>query len=98
MTNAASSSETSSDFSTKIAHLRHIVEDICSCAQSGCTTQELGCKAKEAACKAKDMAVDASRKVVDTVRKYPVESTAVAVGAGLLVWWLLSRRNASQSV
>ena len=30
----------------------------------------------------------------DAVRKHPYESAAIAVGAGLLVWWMVSHRKA----
>ena len=41
---------------------------------------------------AKERAMAVGKQLVDTVRKHPVPTAVAAVGAGLLVWWLLSRR------
>jgi len=68
--------------STK-SQIKEIIDEICAASPA----------ATEAACLAKDKAIAAGRKVVDTVRRHPVEATVIAVGAGLLVWWLMTRRN-----
>ena len=40
---------------------------------------------------AKERITDAGRQALVTVRKYPVESVALAIGVGALVWWMVSR-------
>ena len=43
--------------------------------------------------RSKDKAGNLVCKVTDTVKAHPLETAAAAVGAGLLTWWLLSRRR-----
>ncbi len=75
------------DLSTKAEQLKGMIDELCQCAPAA---------AKEAACQVRDKAVAASRQVAETVKKHPFETAAVAVGTGLLVWWLVSRhRNAA---
>ena len=53
--------------------------------------------AKSAACEAKKRLAEAGSQALQTVRKYPVETAILAIGAGALVWWLMSRRSGSSS-
>lgn len=48
---------------------------------------------KSAFCNGKERIAEAGRSAVETVRKYPVETAVIAVGAGVLVWWLMTRRS-----
>ena len=48
---------------------------------------------KSAYCSSKDRLAEAGRSAVETVRKYPVETAVIAIGAGVLVWWLMTRRS-----
>ena len=41
----------------------------------------------------KDRAGEFACKVKDTIKAHPMKSAAAAVGAGLLTWWLLTRRR-----
>ncbi len=75
-----------SDSAAKMAQIKDLVEELWAGAPAA---------AKEAAVNAKEMATRAGRTAVDTVRKHPFEAVAVAVGTGLLVWWLMSRRKES---
>jgi len=74
------------DFNAKAAQLKALVEEL---------TKDAPAIAKQVASQAKETACNATRKAVDVVRKHPVEAAVVAVGAGLLAWWLITRRNAA---
>ena len=50
-----------------------------------------------AACEAQQRLTEAANQALQTVRKYPVETAVLAVGAGVLVWWLISRRHGSSA-
>ncbi len=80
--NPASAADT--DFAAKAAQLKCLFEELCSGAPDA---------VKDAACQAKAKAIAAGRKAVDTVRRHPVETTIIAIGAGLLVWWLMTRKQ-----
>ena len=36
---------------------------------------------------------EATLQAYDAVRKHPYETAAIAIGAGLLVWWMVSHRK-----
>ena len=78
--------EQNTDFAAKAAQLKALVEEL---------TQDAPALARQVASQAKETACNATRKAVDVVRKHPVEAAVVAVGAGLLAWWLITRRSAS---
>ena len=91
MTETAAAPETHADthaeFMAKVQHLKCLVNECCASAPA---------IAKEGVCQAKEAALKAGHQVVDTVRKHPVQVASVAgvaIGAGLLVWWLMSRRS-----
>lgn len=90
MNDTASAPATSADFATKAAHLKCMFEELCACAPAAAANAT-----SAAACQAKAKVMEAGHKVVDTVRRHPLEAAAVAIGAGLLVWWLVSRRSTS---
>lgn len=90
MNDTTSAPDTSADFATKAAQLKCMFEDLCACAPSAAANAT-----SAAACQAKAKVVEVGHKVVDTVRRHPWESTAIAIGTGLLVWWLASRRGNS---
>lgn len=73
------------DFAAKAAQLKALVEEL---------TKDAPVLAKQVANQAKETACNATRTAVDVVRKHPVEAAVVAVGAGLLAWWLITRRSA----
>jgi ElaB/YqjD/DUF883 family membrane-anchored ribosome-binding protein len=50
---------------------------------------------KSAACDAKQRLTEAGSQALQTVRRYPVETAVIALGAGVLVWWLMTRRSGS---
>ncbi len=77
--------ESTTAFADKAAQLKALVEELASAAPSA---------AKDVACHAKERAIEAGKKAYEVVRKHPVEVTVVAVGVGLLAWWLLSRSSA----
>ncbi len=89
-TSAPDATGPTTDFATKAAQLKCMFEELCACAPSAASTA-----ASDAACQAKAKAMEAGRKVIDTVRRHPVESAAIAIGTGLLVWWLVNRRSTS---
>lgn len=84
MNDSTPAAECPADFSAKAAQLKTLFDELCASAPAA---------AKDAACQAKGKAIEVGRKAIDTVRKHPVEAAAVAVGVGLLVWWLVSRRQ-----
>lgn len=49
--------------------------------------------AKDIANDVQEKTLAAARKVIQTVRKHPLETFAVAIGTGLLVWWLVNRHE-----
>lgn len=91
MTDTATAPETHADahaeFMAKVQHLKCLVNECCDSAPG---------IAKDGMCQAKEAALKAGHQAVDAVRKHPVQVVAVAgvaIGAGLLVWWLMSRRS-----
>ena len=84
MNDSTPAADCSADFTAKAAHLKTLFDELCACAPGA---------AKDVACHAQDKAMEVGRKAIDTVRKHPVEAAVVAIGAGLLVWWLVNRRQ-----
>jgi ElaB/YqjD/DUF883 family membrane-anchored ribosome-binding protein len=83
-----STAENTTAFADKAAQLKTLVEELASAAPSA---------ARDVACQAKERAIEAGKKVCAAVRKHPVEATAIAVGVGLLAWWLLSRGHSAKA-
>jgi len=80
MNNSSSAGETGDNMRSQI---KDIIDEISAASPA----------VGEAARTAKDRAVAAGKQVVKTVRRHPMETTIIAVGTGLLVWWLISRRS-----
>lgn len=80
--------DTNPDFAAKAAQLKALVEEL---------TRDAPAIAKQIACQAKETACNVTRKAADVVRRHPVETAVVAVGAGLLAWWLITRRNSADA-
>lgn len=78
--------ETNPEFASKAAQLKALVEDL---------TKDAPAVARQMASQAKETACNVTRKAADAVRNHPVEAAVVAVGAGLLAWWLITRRSAA---
>ncbi len=87
--------EASQEFIKKAGELRQLVEDLASSAPDAAKEQIVGLKHHiTALCdEGKDCTVGIANRVVDTVRAYPLQVAAAAVGAGLITWWLLSRKG-----
>ena len=77
-------------FTEKAAQLSALVQDLVSLAP-----QAAGAKIgefKEHGQQLVEGGADKARTVFDAVRRHPLETAAVVVGAGLLTWWLLTRK------
>lgn len=84
----------SREFVEKAAQLRSLVEDLARGAPEAAKEQIAGMRRNLAALceEGTECAAGAAHRVADTVRSHPIQVTVAAVGAGLLTWWLLSRR------
>lgn len=87
MSNACHSPENVGEFTEKVGQIKQLVEELVVATPA---------VAKDAASQVKCKATQVGQQVVSTVRKYPIEVAAVAIGAGLLVWWLASRGSKSE--
>ena len=65
----------------------------CAAGESGCQLKAAADAAMTLAGEARDTAIIGGKKAIGLVRQYPVQATAIAVGTGLLVWWLATRGN-----
>jgi hypothetical protein len=83
------------EFTRKASELRTLVEELASSAPDAAKEQILGLKnGISSLCdQGKDCTADLANRVVSTVRAHPIQVAAAAVGAGLITWWLLSRRG-----
>lgn len=89
-------------YAEKAAQLKALIDDLLSCApgakervvDEGRRFVDQGRELYE---HGKDKACQATRQVADTVRRHPVETAVIALGAGLLTWWLVTRRSSSSS-
>jgi hypothetical protein len=90
----SSSTTASQEFTRKAGELRHLVEELANSAPEAAKEQILGLKngIAELCDQSASCTRDVANRVVDTVRAYPLQVAAAAVGAGLITWWLLSRR------
>ena len=93
-TAADTSYQASQEFTRKATELRTLVEDLANSAPDAAKEQILGLKNGIASLldQGRDGMGDVANRVVATVRAHPVQVAAAAVGAGLITWWLLSRR------
>ena len=93
------SSANGTEFSEKLVELRALIADIAKSAPSAAseTFDDLKAKAADLCDRACDSAengiTSATHTVVKTVKEHPAQVALAAVGAGLLAWWLLSRRS-----
>ncbi len=94
-----SHSTASDEFAEKAAQLREQFAELIECCPGAASEKLKGLKDNAADLysktteRAAEMTKLAMAKTVETVKKYPVQTALVAVGAGLLTWWLLSRRE-----
>ena len=89
------SSTNGHEFSEKIVELRALLADIAKSAPAAAsdTFEELKAKAT-ALCDSAEGGVNrVTHTVVKTVKEHPAQVAIAAVGAGLLAWWLLSRKG-----
>jgi hypothetical protein len=93
-TAADTSYQASQEFTRKASELRTLVEDLANTAPDAAKEQILGLKNGIASLldQGREGTQGVANRVVDTVRTYPLQVAAAAVGAGLITWWLLSRR------
>lgn len=93
------SSANGSEFSEKLVELRTLIADIAKSAPAAAseTFDDLKAKAAglcESACDSAESGLKgATSTVVKTVKEHPAQVALAAVGAGLLAWYLLSRRS-----
>lgn len=101
MTNASRtlrSSANGTEFSEKLVELRALIADIAKSAPSAAseTFDELKETAAGLCNRAEGGIKEATNTVVKTVKEHPAQVAIAAVGAGLLVWWLMSRGGKSE--
>lgn len=89
------SSTDDSDYSAKLGELRSLLSELAKSAPAaaGATFDELTHTASSLCDGAESGIAKASHAVVKTVKDHPVPIAMAALGAGLLAWWLLSRRG-----
>lgn len=93
------SSANGTEFSEKLVELRALIADIAKSAPAAAseTFDDLKGKAADLCDRACDSAEsglkNATSTVVKTVKEHPAQVALAAVGAGLLAWYLLSRRG-----
>jgi len=86
----------SQEFTRKAAVLRNLFEELVISAPDAAKEQLLGLKNGIASLceQGTDCTLSSvTNRVVATVRAHPVQTAAAAIGAGLITWWLLSRRG-----
>jgi hypothetical protein len=84
----------SQEFSRKAAELRTLVEELANSAPEAAKEQILGLKDGIASLceQGTECTIGVTNRVVATVRAHPYQVAVAAIGAGLITWWLLSRR------
>jgi len=89
-------SPASAEFAEKLASLRAQIEELMEYVPEAAeeTLENLKSSVADLYEEGEEKAVSATKKAVgttvETLKKYPLQSALVAVGAGLLTWWLLS--------
>ncbi len=85
----------SEHISHQAVKLRALIEDIAKTAPDAAKEKLESLKQGVASLceRGKDKTSHLVGKVTDTIKNYPLQTAAAAVGAGLLTWWLLSRRR-----
>ncbi|MBA3699878.1 MAG: hypothetical protein H0W78_13600 [Planctomycetes bacterium] len=94
------SSANGSDFSEKLGELRTLLSDLAKSAPAAAseTFDDLKCKVSDLGERCESGISSATKSVVKTVKEHPAQvalAAVGAVGAGLLAWWLLSKRGES---
>ncbi len=89
------SSTNGTEFREKLSELRALITDLAKSAPAaaGESFDELKNKASSMCDSAESGIGSATHAVVKTVKEHPAQVAIAAVGAGLLTWWLLSRRG-----
>jgi hypothetical protein len=89
------SSPATEEFTRKAGELRTLVEELADSAPDAAKEQITNLKNGIATLcdQSKNVTAGVANRVVDTVKAYPLQVAAAAVGAGLITWWLLSRRS-----
>ncbi len=85
----------SREFTRKATELRNLVQELANSAPDAAKEQLLGLRNGIASLCDQDAEcsfTSVTNRVVATVRAHPVQAAAAAVGAGVITWWLLSRR------
>lgn len=101
--------DTTTGFSKQLAHMKVLLDGLLACdassAQNGCGARPAAPDAKTGGCCLAQAGECEKMKLItaqvrettlqayDAVRKHPYETAAIAVGAGLLVWWMVSHRK-----
>lgn len=90
-----SADSASEHVSHQAGKLRALIEDIAKTAPDAAKEKLESLKhGVSALCEqGKDKASHLVGKVTETIKAHPLQAAAAAVGAGLLTWWLLSRRR-----
>ena len=94
MTAAATTPADTDAFNEKAAQLSTLVQELLHLAPQAASAKlgELKEQGQQFVADGKEKASQATRQVLDTVRRHPLEAMLVAVGSGLLAWWLLTRK------
>ena len=89
------SSTNGTEFSEKLSELRVLLTDLAKSAPGAASESfdNLKCKTSSMVDSAETGLSNATHAVVKTVKEHPAQVALAAVGAGLLTWWLLSRRG-----
>jgi|GEM_PF-3028008 len=91
------SSANGTEFSEKLCELRALLSDLAKSAPAAAseTIEDLKCKASDLGERCENGIASATKTVVKTVKEHPTQVAIAAIGAGLLAWWLLSKRGKS---
>jgi len=82
------------DFREKACQLKALIEELFTMAPKVVSEKvcELNHDGKQLLAEGKEKACQASKQALDIVRKHPLETTLIAVAAGLATWWLITRK------